>query len=129
MSFNPLDPFVPTWYRDAFDTYESVSDVQAKSDTVIGDGYCIPDADGSRSSLLRQSAILNNSFDEVALNESLNMIYNNTTKRQMASNHDSVNMFQWIGNMSDLTYISSTDECELRIPWNRFITSTARDLS
>ncbi len=128
MPFNPLDPFVPSWYHDAFDSYDSVSDVQANTNTVIGEGYSVPDADGSRSSLVRQAAILNNSFDERALNESLSIIYNNSTTRLMASNHDNVNFFQWFGHMSDMTYISSTNECEFRIPWNRFVTAPSRDI-
>ncbi len=52
MPFNPLDPFVPSWYHDAFDSYDSVSDVQANTNTVIGEGYSVPDADGSRCRFL-----------------------------------------------------------------------------
>ena len=127
MSYNPYDPFTPEWYPLAFDSYIDTPDMQSNTDTVIASGYRVPDVDGSRSSIEYQRAILNNSFDEQILRETLNDVYINSSNRLVAANSDNVNFFQWHGRMSDMTFTPSTKVCEFRIPWNIFITVPERD--
>ena len=124
---NMINPFDPIWYKEAFDKHISTGDFINRQNQLILDGYQIPDSDGSRSSIFRNDAILNNSFSELDVRESLRDIYNNTTHKLIASNHDDVNFFQWNGYMNDLKYSQNTNICEYRIPWNRFITPGERD--
>lgn len=127
MQDNSRDPFDPNWYKDAFDKFGSVADQLSDQNMILDQGYHIPDADGSRSSIVRNNAVLNNSFSERVLKETLDDIYFNSSHKLIASNHDEVNFFQWNGFMSDMVYIPSTNLCEFRIPWNRFISSNERD--
>lgn len=128
MKDNNWNPFDPSWYKDAFDRFGSTADQLSLHNDILDDGYCIPDSDGSRSSVIRNEAVLNNSFNEKDLRESLKDIYLNSSHKLVASNHDEVNFFKWNGFMSDMIYIPSTNFCELRIPWNRFISPNERDI-
>lgn len=124
---NIWSPFDPVWYQKAFDKPISTADQLLNQSSIIEQGYSIPDKDGSKSSIFRNDAILNNSFNESVLRDSLKEIYQNSTHKLVASNHDNVNFFQWTGHMSDMKYIPSTNICELRIPWNMFINAKERD--
>ena len=125
---NRWSPFDPKWYQLAFDKYISTADQLFNTDDIIQQGYYIPDADGSRSSVFRNSAVLNNSFNEKLLRETLKDIYLNTTHKLIASNHDNVHFFQWNGHMSDMSMIPSTSTCQFSIPTETFIGSKERDV-
>jgi len=122
-----MGSYNPQWYRDAFDEYLSTADMISNHNDVIEQGYHIPDSDGSRSSVFRNNAVLNNSFDEQVLRESLTDIYLNSSHKLVASNHDNTNFFKHECSMSDMTYIPSTNLCEYRIPWNTWIHPNERD--
>lgn len=124
---NLWSPFDPKWYQEAFDRFTSTADMLFNQEDIINAGYMIPDADGSRSSVFRNQAVLNNSFDEKILRESLKDIYLNSSHRLVASNHDNVHFLKWEGHLSDMTLNASTNECEFRIPWNMFISQKDRD--
>ena len=128
MQDNTINPFDPRWYKDAFDKFGSAADQLDAQNAIIDQGYHIPDADGSKSSVFRNNAVLNNSFNEEILKESLRDIYDNSSHRIIASNHDNVGFFKWTGHMSDMEYLANTDLCEIRIPWgNVCISPKERD--
>ena len=114
--FNPWSPFDPDWYQKAFDQFMSTADQLFLQEEIIKQGYHIPSPDGSRSSVFRNTAVLNNSFNEETLREALKDIYFNLSHKLVASNHDNVSFFQWHGNMSDMHLLPSTNMCEFRIP-------------
>ena len=120
-------PFDPKWYQEAFDKYISNGDQLFNQELIIQQGYNIPDADRSKSSVFRNDAILNNSFNEQDLRKTLNDIYSNSSLKLIASNHDNTHFYQWAGKMSDVEYIPNTNQCELVIPTDTFINSKDRD--
>jgi len=97
------------------DDFPNTSDVNDYKDNLTKEGYVLPDSDGSRSSIIRNEAILNNSFNEELLNESLNELYFNNSNKLKASNHANVNFYSWFGHMSDVTILSNTSTCQVRI--------------
>lgn len=121
------NPFNPEWYNDAFDKYINNGEYLFNQKSIIEQGYDIPDADGSRSSAFRNNAVLNNTFSEQDLRDTLKDIYMNSTKKLIASSHDNTHFFQWAGNMSDMKIIPNTDMCEFYIPTEAFIGPTERD--
>lgn len=125
---NTWSPFDPKWYQEAFDKFVSTADQLFNQDLIIQQGYHIPDADGSRSSVFRNNAVLNNSFNEKMLRETLKDIYLNSSHRLVASNHDNVHFFQWNGYMSNMTLIPNTEFCQFTIPTDTFIYPKERDL-
>ena len=68
-------PFDPEWYHQAFDKFISTADELFNQDEIIRMGFHLPDSDGSKSSVFRTDAVLNNSFDEKVLRETLMDIY------------------------------------------------------
>ena len=127
MAFNPKNSEVPKWYSKLMDAYISTADRHAKSDDVIADGFSLPDADGSRSSLATREAELNNTFDYDILVESLEEIYANSSNHLIAANNDNVGFYQWHGKLSDMRFTPATDYCEFRIPHSGFIKQADRD--
>lgn len=125
---NRWSPFDPAWYQDAFDKFISTADQLFNQDLIAQQGYCIPDSDGSKSSVFRNEAVLNNSFDEKGLRETLKDLYFNSSHKLVASNHDNVNFFQWAGNIADMKFIPNTSLCEFTMPWNSFINPKERDI-
>lgn len=121
-------PFDPAWYQQAFDKFISTADELFYQDEIIKSGFNLPDGDGSRSSVFRKDAILNNSFNEAVLRGTLRDIYLNSTHKLTASNHDNVHYFQWHGTMADMKKTANTDMCELTLPTDTFIRSTGRDI-
>lgn len=121
-------PFDPQWYGQAFDKFISVADYQYNQEDIRSEGYSIPDGDGSRSSMFRREAILNNSFNEDVLRDTLTDIYSNSSHKLIASNHDDVGFFSWTGHMSDMTITENTFIAEFKIPCESFITPAERDL-
>lgn len=124
---NTWSPFDPKWYHEAFDKFVSTSDQLFNQDMIIQQGYHIPDTDGSRSSVFRNNAVLNNSFNEKNLRETLKDIYLNSSHSLVASNHDNTHFFQWSGYMSNMTMIPNTDLCQISIPTDTFISPKERD--
>lgn len=121
-------PFDPQWYKAAFDKFISTADQLFNTDLIIEQGFNIPDADGSRSSVFRKDSILTNTFNEKDLRETLKDIYLNSSHKLVASNHDNVNFYKWNGWMSDMSVIANTDYCQFTIPVDTFISSKERDL-
>ena len=121
-------PFDPEWYKDAFDKPINTADMNANIENLVKDGYIIPDADGSKSSVIRSEAVLNNSFNESLLRESLKDIYFNNSHRLVASNHDNTHFFQWAGHMEDMKVIPNTVYCQFSIPCDSFIYPNERDI-
>ena len=128
MNDNKINPFDPSWYNEAFDRYINPSDQLDKFNSLINEGYILPDKDGARSSVIRSNAILNNTFNENDLRESLKDIYLNTSHKLIASNHDNTHFFKWNGYMSDMVIIPNTNLCELKIPCEPFVSSKEKDL-
>ena len=120
-------PFDPEWYKDAFDKFINTADMLFNQNAIIEQGYHIPDVDGSRSSVFRNEVVLNNSFNEKILRDTLMDIYLNSSHRLVASNHDNSHFFQWHGNMSDMDIIPNTNYCQFRIPVDSFIYPNERD--
>ena len=120
------NPFDPSWYQSAFDRYTSTAEELFRQDEIIQAGFQIPDGDGSKSSVFRADAVLNNSFSEEKLRNTLRTIYLNQSHRLKASNHDNTHFYQWHGTMKDMTLVSNTQMCELRIPTDVFIRFTGR---
>ena len=120
-------PFDPKWYANAFDKYISTADELFNTNEIIKQGYVLPDSDGSESSVFRREAVLNNSFNESALRETLKDIYLNNSHRLIASNHDNVHFYKWIGSMADVNVIPNTNQCEITIPVDSFLDSKSRD--
>ena len=127
MHENRWSPFDPQWYQKAFDQFISTADELFNQDTIMGQGYSVPDPDGSKSSVFRKDAILNNSFNETILRDTLKDIYENSTHKLIASNHDNTGFFQWFGHMSDLTLVPSTNLCQITLPTDTFIGAKERD--
>ena len=119
-------PFDPEWYQHAFDKPINVGDMADNQDAIISKGFELPDLDGSRSSIFRNEAVLNNSFNEDLLRESLKDIVMNGTSRLTASNHDETDYFQWVGYMSDMEVIPNTNYCQFVIPAETFINPNDR---
>lgn len=128
MSEKLWSPFDPEWYKYAFDKFISTAEQLFYQDEIISQGYVLPDSDGSRSSVFRQHAVLNNSFNESLLRETLKDIYLNSSHKLTASNHDNVHFFQWVGCMHDVTPIANSNYCEIRIPTENFIPQSMRDI-
>lgn len=124
---NRWSPFDPKWYQKAFDKFINIADQLFNQNLIIEEGYHIPDHDGSRSSVFRNDAVLNNSFNENLLRETLKDIYFNSTHKLVASNHDNTHFFQWNGYMSDMSLISNTSYCQFTIPTDTFIYPNERD--
>ncbi|MCM1234021.1 MAG: hypothetical protein NC489_28285, partial [Ruminococcus flavefaciens] len=124
---NRWSPFDPDWYQHAFDKFISTAEQLFNQDEIIRQGYHIPDVDGSRSSVFRNEAVLNNSFSEKDLRETLKDIYLNTSHKLIASNHDNTHFYQWHGKMSDMKLIPNTNLCEFKIPVDQFIDPKSRD--
>ena len=124
---NKWSPFDPKWYSQAFDKFISTADELFNTDLIIEQGYHIPDSDGSRSSIFRNEAVLNNSFSENKLRETLKDIYINSSHKLVANNHDNVHFFQWNGYMKDMNYIPNTNLCEIKVPTDSFIYPNQRD--
>lgn len=120
-------PFDPKWYSEAFDKYISTADRLFNQELIIEQGYNIPDADGSKSTVFRNDAVLNNSFNENDLRSTLTDIYNNSTLKMISSNHDNTGFYQWTGTMENVEYIANTNQCELTIPTDTFINPEERD--
>jgi len=124
---NRWSPFDPKWYQQAFDKFISTAEQLFNQNEIIKQGYHIPDADGSRSSVFRNEAVLNNSFSEKDLRETLKDIYLNSSHRLVASNHDNTHFYQWHGRMSDMKLVPNTNLCEFRIPVDQFIDPKSKD--
>ena len=120
-------PFDPKWYSEAFDKYTSTATQLFNTNDIIEQGYHIPDKDGSRSSIFRNEAVLNNSFNEEALRNTLKDIYLNNSHKLKASNHDSCNFYQWNGRMKDLNLSENVNICDFVIPIDQFIPPSQRD--
>ena len=120
---NRWSPFDPSWYKNAFDKFISTADRLFNTQDIIDQGYVIPDGDGSRSSVFRSDAVLNNSFDESKLREVLRDIYINSSHHLIAANHDAVGFYQWNGTMEDVTQIKNTKTCELVLPTETFVSN------
>ena len=122
-SINKWSPFSPEWYQLAFDKYTSTSEQLLKKSEILEMGFSIPDPDGSRSSVFRDEAVLNNSFNEMALRDTLKDIYLSTSHKMMASNHDNVHFFKYCTSMvSDEVSINlAKNMAELSIPSESFI--------
>lgn len=121
-------PFDPNWYNEAFDKFIYTSDQLFNTDTILKQGFYLPDKDGSKSSVFRNNSVLNNSFNEKLLRETLKDIYLNSSYKLTASNHDNTHFFQWHGYIRDLKVIENTNKVEFVIPTETFISSKERDL-
>ena len=126
MSDDRWSPFDPGWYQSAFDKFISTAEELFNQNDIIEQGYVVPDADGSKSSIFRRDAILNNSFNESLLRETLKDIYLNSSHKLVASNHDNVHFFHWDGTMDDVTCIPNTSYAELQIPTEQLIAPDMR---
>lgn len=125
---NRWSPFDPKWYQAAFDQYTGTAEELFNTDFIIQQGFHVPDSDGSRNSIFRDSAVLNNTFNEQDVRNTLVDIYLNTTHHLAASNHDNTHFFRWYGYMSDFKVIPNTKYCEMVIPTDQFISPKERDL-
>ena len=125
--YEQWSPFDPALYREAFDKYISTADQLFNQDEIIEAGYCLPDSDGSKSSIFRRDAVLNNSFNEEILRSTLADIYLNNSHRLIASNHDEVRFYQWHIKMADTELIPNTNLCQYVIPVDSFIDSKKRE--
>lgn len=117
----PWSPFDPEWYKKAFDKFISTADRLFNQQDIIDEGYDLPDADGSKSSVFRNELKLNNSFNEDALRKTLEDIYLNSSHKLIASNNDNVHFYQWHGTMNDVTYESNSDMCNVVLPTDAFL--------
>ena len=125
--YEQWSPFDPDWYKDAFDKHISTADQIFNQNEIIEAGYYLPDSDGSRSSVFRRDAVLNNSFNEKILKETLSEIYLNNSHRLVAANHDNVHFYQWHIRMEDVELIPNTVLCQYVIPIDSFINQSDRD--
>ena len=121
-------PFDPRWYQLAFERYISTAEELFNTDTIKQQGYYLPDADGSKSSVFRNNAVTNNSFNEQKLRETLEDIYLNDSNRLKAANRDNVHTYQWHGKMSDMKVQSNIGVCTFVIPTECFIPQEDRDV-
>lgn len=108
--------------------YISTADQTFITNKLIEEGYIIPDSDGSKSSVKRNEAVMNNSFSEKDIRETLKDIYLNNSNRLADSNTANTHFYQWFGHMEDMEYIPNTNICEFKIPTEGFINSKERDL-
>ena len=131
-------PFDPGWYKDAFDKFISTADELFYKSEIAKQGYDLPDADGSKSSVFHRDAVLNNSFNEKLLRETLKDIYLNSSHKLISSNHDEVHFFHKEGyfdsavdeagrQLSDVYLIPNSTYAEIRINTNQFISPDLRD--
>lgn len=129
MSNDRWSPFDPKWYQQAFDKFISTAEELFNENDITAQGYVLPDADGSKSSVFRRDAILNNSFNETLLRETLRDIYLNSSHKLVASNHDSVRFFQWNGTMDsdDVKLVPNTTYAEIRVETDQLIYQDMRD--
>lgn len=127
MNENRWSPFDPKWYQSAFDKFIYTADELFNSDLILKEGYSLPDSDGSKSSVFRNNSVLNNSFNEKQLRETLKDIYLNSSYKLIANNHDNTHFFQWAGKLSDLTISENTHTMEFVIPVDPFIYPKERD--
>lgn len=127
MKENRWSPFDPDWYKAAFDKFIYTADQLFNTDLILQQGFYVPDHDGSRSSVFRNEAVLNNSFNEKQLRETLKDIYLNSSYKLTASNHDNTHFFQWCGHISDLNITDNTNTAEFVIPTESFIYPNKRD--
>ena len=121
-------PFIPEWYQQAFDKYISTDDQLFNQDEIIKMGFNVPDSDGSKSSVFHSNAVLNNSFDENKLRDTLKDIYLNSSSKLRASNHDNVNFFQHHTNMKKIKIDESKYIATMTIPTETFIRSKGREI-
>jgi hypothetical protein len=117
----------PKWYDNAFDNYISVGEELDNIDDIKRLGFQIPKNNKSRSSIIHDSAVINNSFNENNIRKTLDDIYNNSYYKLMANNNDNVHFYKWEGYMSHMTLIPNSTKCEFRLPWDLFIYSGERD--
>lgn len=117
----------PEWYQLAFDTYKPLPEELEDRNRLILQGFKLPDADGSRSDERFNEAILNNTFNEQALLESLRDLYSNSSHKLVASNTDNVHFFKWEGHFSDWTFMGK-GWYKLSLPWDMFIYPNEREL-
>ena len=127
MNENRWSPFDPEWYQYAFDKFIATADQLFNQDEIISQGYVIPDSDGSKSSVFRKSAVLNNTFNEKMLRETLKDIYLNSSHKLTASNHDNVHFFKWFGTMEDVTLVANSGYCDILIPTENIIEPNLRE--
>ena len=128
MHDNMQNPFDPKFYQQAFDTFDSIADEHDRRDDLLREGISIPDADGARSSEEYKNAITTNSFNLDAVKESLFHIYENSSHKLIASNHDTTGFYSWHGHMSDMKYSPNTEICEIHLPTKDIlIEATHRD--
>lgn len=120
-------PFDPEWYQQAFDKFISTADQLFNQNEIISQGFQLPDADGSMSSVFRKDAVLNNSFNEELLRDTLRDIYTNSSHKLVASNHDNTHFFKWSGSMKDVAFIPNTNLCEIVLPTDTFVFDKTRD--
>lgn len=117
----------PEWYDKAFDSYISTGEELDNKNVVQDKGYMIPENDGSKSSIAHDAAVINNSFNEKSIRDSLQDIYLSSHHKLMANNNDNVHFYKWEGKMSDMTMIANTTKCEFRLPWDLFVYPDERD--
>lgn len=120
-------PFDLKWYNKAFDKFISGGDELFNINEIIKEGYRVPDVDGSKSSVFRNDAVLNNTFSEDVLKETLFDIYNNSSHKLIASNHDNVHFFQYHCNYEDLNHETNSDFVTLRLLTDDIIKPGERD--
>ncbi|MBD5585443.1 MAG: hypothetical protein HDQ88_10205 [Clostridia bacterium] len=121
-------PFDPEWYPKAFDKYPSTADELFSMDSIAEAGYWIGDSDGSKSSVFRNNAVTNNSFNEEVLKDTLFSIYHDSTHPLIASNHDTCNFHQWHFSMDDVDYEKRTPHCTYRIPIDDFLAPSEKEI-
>jgi len=109
------------------DEYPNTAEINEYKDNLVKEGYVLPDSDGSKSSIIRNSAVLNNSFNEKLLNESLKELYFNNSNKLKASNSANVNFYSWFGTMEDVTIIPNTLTCQIRIATENIINISDRN--
>lgn len=127
MAENRWSPFDPEWYKMAFDKFISTAEQLFNQNDIIAQGFTLPDADGTRSSAFRKDAILNNSFNEEKLRETLKDIYLNSSHKLVASNHDNVHFFKWNGTINDASIVPNTNYCDIILPTDSLIDPSLRD--
>lgn len=115
MNEHTRNPFDPSWYRDVFDDYDDIDTINKKIEQMVEGIYKFPDADGSRSSELYKHYMTSNSFVPHAVRDTLKEVYSNTTYKLKASNHDEVQFRSWRFHFDEITYVSNSDLCEIRL--------------
>lgn len=115
MNEHTRNPFDPSWYRDVFDDYDDIDTINKKIEQMVDGLYKFPDADGSRSSEIYKHYMTSNSFVPHAVRDTLKEVYSNTTYKLKASNHDEVQFRSWRFRFDEITYVSNSDLCEIRL--------------